>query len=140
MEITDEVQYAEIKSKVHAYDAEVHRRFPRACSYDPKSITCPHASNEERSAVETWEFQHTRSDKAFAYVDLPGRRVTTWTGQTLGTITGMGRRWRDGFGGKRIPIDVTGINGVRYHGTYYASAGDYARLTAKRRKGSLVTA
>jgi hypothetical protein len=32
------------------------------------------------------------------------------------------------MGDKRQPIDIYAINGKKYHGTYYKSSGDYARV------------
>jgi hypothetical protein len=58
--------------------------------------------------------------------------VTTWTGEKLGDAI-LGQSFRAPFGDKRRPIWVTAINGRKYQGTYYESAGDYARV--KQMKG-----
>ncbi len=56
--------------------------------------------------------------------------VTTWTGDVLGKITGWGATWTDNMGSERRTIYVRGTNGVDYWGTYFKSAGDYARIRA----------
>ena len=97
-------------------------------------------TNEERSACEVFEFMRDKPDRYFLYIkeaeDMttkPGWRnfgwgqATTWTGENLGRVS-FGRAWRDNFGGTRIPVTVFAINGETYHGTYFISAGQYARV------------
>lgn len=94
-------------------------------------------SNEERSAVEVYEFAHNIPDKYFLYVKrdsapYPGGKpgygiATTWTGDKLGDVI-FGTSFRSNFGDTRVPIRMRGINGRWYVGTYYESAGDYARV------------
>lgn len=54
-------------------------------------------------------------------------------GDKLGDVT-FGREYktptRGHFPSVRVPITVRGINGVTYHGTYFKSSGDYARVKA----------
>lgn len=84
-------------------------------------------SNEERSAIESYEFAHDAPLKKFLYINAEKRTATTWTGEVLGAVE-FGREFRDNFGGRRVPITVRAINGWIYSGTYYKSAGDYARV------------
>jgi len=87
--------------------------------------------NDLRSAVETYKFLNERPDKYVLYIsDKEGAfaTATTWTGQKLGNVI-KGREFRDNFGSKRVPITVMALNGIRYYGTYFKSAGDYARIT-----------
>ena len=113
-------------------------------------------TNEETSALEVFEFLRDKPADYFAYVKLPdgwetrdanGRgkygklygatgSLTTWTGDNLGTIQ-FGRAFQDNFGGTRVPISCKAITGDLYHGYYYASAGDYARLKKAKVRGSL---
>ncbi len=86
--------------------------------------------NAETSRREVAEWLACPPDSYFLYVNEKKRQVTTWTGDTLGGYSLNGPSWRDNFGSERVPIYVYGTNGVRYHGTYYRSAGDYARITA----------
>lgn len=86
-------------------------------------------TNEMRSAVEVYKFKKQKPKTYFLYVDIKNRNAITWTGQKLGKIF-AGCSYRSNFGDMRTPIDVVGINGVKYHGFYFQSAGDYARITA----------
>ena len=76
-------------------------------------------------------------DKYFVYIDEANRTATTWMGEKLGDVT-FGHAYRAVFGDVRVPVWVTGINGVKYYGTYYKSAGNYARI--QRAKGSRMLA
>jgi hypothetical protein len=102
-------------------------------SYKPedKPADVPNVSNEERSALEVFEFVTNPPDKYFLYIREEDRTATTWTGDKLGNVL-FGREYRDNFGGRRVPITVRGINGKTYHGTYYKSSGNYARIRAKK--------
>lgn len=112
----------------------------------PAGINPP--TNEERSACEVFEFQRDKPESYFAYVKRPANmltkpgwqtceqgELTTWTGDKLGTVR-FGRVFRDSFGGVRVPITVQAITGETYHGTYYASAGDYARIRKAKHQTS----
>ena len=101
-------------------------------SYKPedKPANVPDVSNEERSALEVFEFVSNPPDKYFLYINEKDHTATTWTGEKLGNVS-FGREYRDNFGGKRIPVNVYAINGKTYHGTYYKSSGDYARVRVK---------
>ncbi|MCP4900013.1 MAG: hypothetical protein GY906_23845 [bacterium] len=94
-----------------------------------------HVTNEEKSACEQFEFAHSKPERYFLYVNQQNKLATTWMGDKLGAVT-FGRLWRDNFGGTRIPITVLGINGVRYHGTCYTSAGEYVRITAYKNQSN----
>jgi hypothetical protein len=91
----------------------------------PADIVPP--TNEERSALEVFEFQRDKPANYTLYINAEKRTATTWTGETLGSVT-FGREYRDNFGGKRVAITVKAITGETYHGTFYKSAGDYAHI------------
>lgn len=84
-------------------------------------------TNEMRSAIEMFEFAHHKPDQLFAYVT--GGKLGNWMGETMGRVQ-YGASWRDNFGGERVSIRVRASNGRTYAGTYYKSAGQYARLKA----------
>lgn len=93
--------------------------------------TFPYAdevTNDLRSKIEVYEFIHDIPKKYFLYIDEKDKTATTWTGSFLGNVR-FGREYRTNFGDKRQPIDVYAVNGKRYHGIYYKSAGSYARIT-----------
>jgi hypothetical protein len=106
-------------------------------SYRPedKPANVPDVSNEERSALEVFEFCQTPPDKYFLYIREKDHTATTWTGDALGEVS-FGREWRDSFGGRRVPVTIRAINGHTYHGTYFKSSGDFARIRQSKRKAS----
>jgi hypothetical protein len=114
----------------------------------PAGINPP--TNDEISSLEVFDFHMNKPVRYFLYIaegkpfNGPGNvpplnrghewKATTWTGEFLGHVH-HGKPWRDNFGGTRVPITVVGVNGCTYHGTYYKSAGSYARVKlAKPRK------
>lgn len=103
-------------------------------SYKPedKPASVPDVSNEETSALEVFEFVVNPPDRYFLYIRESESLATTWTGDELGHVS-FGREYRDNFGGRRVPITIRAINGRTYHGTYYKSSGDYARVKIAKR-------
>lgn len=90
-------------------------------------------TNDDRSNVELYYFMKERPKKYFLYINEEKRTATTWTGEKLGTVY-MGSTYTSNFGDKRRNIDVIGINGIKYHGTFYKSSGDYARVIAYKKQ------
>ena len=109
-------------------------------SYKPedKPADVPTVTNEERSAIEVYEFCQTPPDRYFLYISFPefGKPgiASTWTGENLGAVT-FGRSFRSSFGDKRVPIRIDAINGKAYSGTYYSDAGNYARVKMCKKRG-----
>lgn len=92
--------------------------------------TFPFASevtNELRSAIEVYEFCANPPAKYFLYINEKTKSATTWTGDALGTVT-FGHEYMAVFGDKRQSVRIKAINGKTYSGTYYKSAGNYARV------------
>lgn len=101
--------------------------------------------NKERSLQECKNWMEKKPSSYFLYIKdfrSMGSKVVpecgegkvsgiaiTWMGDVLGSV-GFGREYRDNFGGTRTSINVYGTNGVKYHGTYYSSNGNYARIKA----------
>lgn len=83
--------------------------------------------NWARSRAEIAAFIDEKPDKYFLYINEGKREAATWMGHKLGDVT-FGRPYRSNMGDTRVPITVRGINGVVYTGTYFKSAGDYARI------------
>lgn len=109
-------------------------------SYRPEDVPeDARMSNDERSALEVYDWLMAPPERYFLYITedkATGRlSATTWTGDVLGAVT-RGCAYRDNFGGTRVPITVRGINGTLYHGTYFKSAGDYARIKRAKRQPS----
>jgi hypothetical protein len=75
--------------------------------------------------------------KYFLYIDTKLNIATTWTGQKLGDVS-FGNPYRSNMRDIRIPIRVYALNGEEYYGTFYKSAGDYARITLCKKQKMLV--
>lgn len=130
-----EAKYKELRAKLDRFEVWRNGR----TSYKPEEVPANIArpSNAEISQVEVYEFVNTPPVRYFAYIKrnvaAPGIcdnkvTVTTWTGQILG-YGYLGKCYFTGKRpSKRYTVQFTGINKVKYRGTYYASAGDYARF------------
>ena len=70
------------------------------------------------------------ADTFGAYLSGDGRKVTTWPGGELATVT-YRRRHRGGFGGEWWTVDATAPDGARWYGRG-GGPGMFVRL--KRRK------
>lgn len=112
------------KNKTNSMTAEVSKSMPFSDM----------VNNELKSRVESFEFIHDVPEKYFVYINEQDKIATTWTGDSLGAVF-FGREYTSNFGDTRQPIDVMAINGKRYHGIYYKSSGDYARIKLYKTKG-----
>jgi len=108
-------------NKTNGIPVEICNSFPFANEVD----------NNLRSAIETYEFISNPPDKYFIYINESKCIATTWTGQPLGSVS-FGQEYRSNMGDKRQPVSILGINGRKYHGTYYKSSGNYARIKIKK--------
>jgi len=126
-------QAADIRAKIDRFEAWLGDRR----SYRPEEVPAdlPQVSNEDRSALEVFDFVNDPPRRYFLYIKegnpaqaapLVGQ-ATTWTGDRLGYVR-FGRSWRSNMGDTRVPVTITAINGRVYVGTYFKSAGDYARV------------
>jgi hypothetical protein len=89
-------------------------------------------TNKDRSNIEVYEWLKNPPQSYFVYISEKEWDVVTWTGQKLGKVW-MGSSYKSNFGDMRRSIDVIGTNGVKYYGTYFCSAGDYARIKAYKK-------
>lgn len=101
-------------------------------SYKPedKPANIPDVTNDERSSLEVFNFVTNPPDRYFLYINEERFIATTFTGEKLGSVS-FGREYQSpGFyrGSKRVPVTIKGINGRTYYGTYFKSAGNYARV------------
>lgn len=96
---------------------------PPICSETGGDLACNHLAG----ALEISAFCDTPPEYLFAYVNAASGTLTTFMGGVLGRIE-FGRKFESNLGDQRQSIKVRAINGRTYHGTYYRSAGDYARL------------
>jgi len=128
-------EYARLKKRWERFEAWRNGRTSYQSSEVPKGLN---VTNEERSQIEQYEFVNDPPQKYFVYirrVNCDGEReekslrvqATTWAGDVLG-VGMLGYSFRDNFGGERYPVRFRAINGKTYSGTYYSSAGDYARV------------
>lgn len=132
-------EYNTAKEKLSAYDAVANKwRADNKTNGMPMDIvaTMPYASevnNEMRSKIEVWEFLNNPPDKYFLYIDEKENKAITWMGDILGSVT-FGTAYKCNFGDTRQHITISAINGKTYHGTYFKSSGNYARIKAAKRQ------
>jgi hypothetical protein len=120
----------DIRQRHQRYQRWRHRHYPGMSH--PSDETPPYApSNAELSQLEVYEFVTNPPGHYFLYVKTESGRATTWMGDELGTVE-FRARWRSNFGDIRQNIRIQAINGRTYTGTYYRSAGDYARVRATK--------
>jgi hypothetical protein len=117
-----------IRARVDALRAYLGKR----TSYTPAEVAHLNPpTNDELSALELFEFMRDKPARYFLYIKetAPDQLwlATTWTGERLGHVV-HGREYRDNLGGVRVPVTVRAGNGCTYHGTYFKSAGNYARV------------
>jgi hypothetical protein len=135
MKMITKQEYNKLKKQYDFYQSERERLFLGRNRLDkemqaqlPESCT-----NDEISSIEVYEFVNNPPDKYFGYIKTPEignmGEMITWTGENLGSVL-LWNTWRSNFGDTRVSIDVWGINGIKYHGFYYKSAGDYCRIQA----------
>lgn len=93
-------------------------------------------TNDMRAALELHYFKKEKPNKYFAYIseDENGKYILSlWTGVKIGSVF-MGREYRNNFGDTRVNFDCIAITGEKYHGIYFKSAGDYARITKYKKE------
>jgi hypothetical protein len=132
-------QATDLRAKLDRFNAWLDTKRARNgwANYRPEDVPTdvPQVANEDRSALEVFEFCTNPPDKYFLYIKEPvaGQaaplvgQATTWTGDRLGFVR-FGRAYRGNMGDTRVPIRIQAINGRNYYGTFYKSAGDYARV------------
>lgn len=137
-ELKTEQEYKEVKAKQVTYEtwSEQFKQKNGWIIIPSNAIPPVKFDNDDRSAIELYEWKNNPPEKYFLYVKetnldnglrLNRADIHTWIGQSLGYAY-LGPTYRDNFGGKRVSITVYGNNGVKYYGTYYKSSGDYARI------------
>lgn len=145
-------KYESLKRQLEIFERWRNGRTMFRCDEVPLGTE---VSNEDRSAMEVYEFIHSPPEKYFLYCSFKREKgqlkdteathygasgtATTWTGEKLGDVQ-CGRTWRGNMGDTRVSVSVYAINGCVYHGTYFKSAGNYARVkmsaASKKRKSA----
>jgi hypothetical protein len=136
-------QYTQTKARIEALEKWRNGRTSYHTSEVPAHLAT--ITNDDRSASEVYEFVTNPPERYFLYINHPEVRstflseqadsvrygssglATTWTGEKLGDVQ-FGTTFRSSFGDTRVSIRVYAVNGRTYAGTYYKSAGDYARV------------
>jgi hypothetical protein len=122
-------EYSRLRKRYAAFEAWRGGR----SSYPTASVPVRlRVSNAELSAIEVYEFCADKPTRYFLYINEGRRIAATWTGDPLGAV-GFGSPFRANMGDLRVPITVYAINGLTYYGTYYKSAGDYARIKVAKK-------
>lgn len=117
-------KYLELRERYDAFHDWLESRNYK--SYHVSEEPVEHRiSNDEITQIEVFEWHLFKPEVYFLYIDEKDKFATTWTGVYLGKVLGNLSARKD-----RIGITVFGSNGVIYHGMYYKSSGDYARIYA----------
>ena len=128
---------AELAADIRRRDEALCTWLGKRTSYHPDELPADinPPTNEERSAVEVFEFMRDKPDKYVVYVKVTNGRVceaVTWTGEIYGRGT-VGREYTSNMGDKRRSIRFLAITGDTYAGTYYCGTSDYARVRKVKR-------
>lgn len=89
------------------------------------------SANQETSKREVSEFTKGEALVWVAYLSSDGKRVTTWMGETLATITSMGKPYRSNLGSVCTPFRAKGIDGREHYGRHNGP-GMHLRLRAAK--------
>jgi hypothetical protein len=125
-----EQDYITLKEKYQVYHAAkqiVCKKHPNCVNPEDAKLLPEPCTNEEISAMEVYEFCTNPPERYFLYVDVKNQLAITWTGDKLGNCV-LGYKYRNNMGDTRQSISIKAINGRSYAGTYFTSAGDYARV------------
>jgi hypothetical protein len=123
-------RYNKVRKAIDAYHAYINERFANkrghvcmtlAQQQEAYKAVGMQITNELRSQVEVYEFIHNKPSSYFAYANEATKKMTTWTGEELGTIRFL-------TNSSRPSIQVTAINGLTYKGSYYKRYGNYCRV------------
>lgn len=91
-----------------------------ANSYKPEElpIYIYPPTNAEISRGEVYRFMDARPSKKNGYLSMDGKRITTYTGETLASVTYTGTTFTGNMGNEWTPFRATGINGRQYFGRH----------------------
>lgn len=105
-------QFAELEPKVSANQARI-RELPNGMPSAEfrAALPFPDIGNKETGQVEQFRLHRDKPDSFGAYLSGDGKRVTTWTGDTLGFLIGAPNRARNG----RFVTFTFRMNGRDYH-------------------------
>jgi hypothetical protein len=87
------------------------------------------AKNQETSKQEVANFLTREAGPYTAYVSSDGKRITTWMGETLATITSTGTPFKTGgwLSSTLTPFRAKGIDGRMYFGRFHGP-GVYVKM------------
>lgn len=99
-------EFAAMAPKVDA-NQKAMREGPNPRNPETHPLPFPEVGNAETGKVEQYRLRMERPGEFTAYLSCDGQRVTVWTGDTLGYVTGGLSTWRDNFGGERCAFSFT---------------------------------
>lgn len=80
-------QFADLAPKVDA-NQKFMRNAPNPRDPETHPLPFPDVGNDETGKVEQYRLREEKPDRFGAYLSSDGKRVTTWTGDTLGYVMG----------------------------------------------------
>lgn len=142
--IISDAQARDITDRLRAFESWLDSKRKRpgaAVSYHPSEIPAglKEISNDERGKLEVYNFVKQPPEKYFLYINDAGS-ATTWNGEFLGSVTFGSSYQTPAFYTRstRVPVTIRAINGFLYHGTYFKSSGNYARIKRGKRWATAV--
>jgi hypothetical protein len=105
-------EFARLEPQVNANQARI-RELPNGMPSAEfrAAMPFPDIGNAEAGKVEQYRLRRDKPDAFGAYLSGDGRRVTTWTGDTLGFVMGIPRRSSD----NRVTLFSFRMDGRDYH-------------------------
>lgn len=127
-------KYVELKAKQIVFNKWIDQfRKKDGWAAVPASAEKPvKFTNKDQSYIECIEFIVNRPRKYFAYPSH--NKITTFAGETLGSILEWGPIITSNLGDYRRYVRVRGINGLLCWGWNYCSNGHYVRLYAYKKQ------
>lgn len=119
------------KYEAHNKAFEKYRKLTGSNAIDnkvAKAFNIPKGTtNKQTSQIEIYKYKNKPlkvGEKYTAYISDDGKKVTTWTGATIGAVSSIrGTKRREYFS-----FDAVDINGHKLKGMAYAGLGGYVRL------------
>lgn len=134
--IKSKAEYKRLRSKYDARDKALKTYFQKTGrnwvdEKAEKTYNIPKGTtNEQTSAIEVYEYKNKplkKGQKYFGYLSMDGRRITTFTGDTLADVSFLKETKSRGYK-KHYSFEGRDINEKKIKGRAYAGKDGYVRF------------